>query len=161
MDKTSWAYSIHVLGDQEVTANLYCHFAYPYWEGCVICSIYLRQLLGHPVYIARVLDGKISQRRGTFKRNFGDNSKQKILPKKLSYLIWFTYFRDLCTKHNVLWIADEVLYRTVPLNKIKKPWINRWAGLVIRFFFSVGRIRSERKEIIHRHRISFYPTKAA
>ena len=32
----------HVLGDQEVTANLYCHFAYPYWEGCVICSIHLR-----------------------------------------------------------------------------------------------------------------------
>ena len=33
---------IHVLGDPEVTANLYCNFAYPYWEGCVICSIYLR-----------------------------------------------------------------------------------------------------------------------
>ena len=25
-----------------VTANLCCNFAYPYWEGCVICSIYLR-----------------------------------------------------------------------------------------------------------------------
>ena len=22
-----------VLGDPEVTANLYCNFAYPYWEG--------------------------------------------------------------------------------------------------------------------------------
>ena len=31
-----------VLGDPEVTANLYCNFAYPYWEGCVIFSIYLR-----------------------------------------------------------------------------------------------------------------------
>ena len=29
------------LGDQEVTANLYCNFAYPYWEGCVICSKHL------------------------------------------------------------------------------------------------------------------------
>ena len=28
-----------MLGDPEVTANLYCNFAYPYWEGCVICSI--------------------------------------------------------------------------------------------------------------------------
>ena len=33
---------LYVLGDQEVTANLYCNFAYLYWEGCVICSIYLR-----------------------------------------------------------------------------------------------------------------------
>ena len=33
---------VELLGDPEVTANLYCHFAYPYWEGCVICSIYLR-----------------------------------------------------------------------------------------------------------------------
>ena len=31
-----------VLGDPEVTANLYFTFAYPYWEGYVICSIYLR-----------------------------------------------------------------------------------------------------------------------
>ena len=23
-----------ILGDPEVTANLYCNFAYPYWEGC-------------------------------------------------------------------------------------------------------------------------------
>ena len=30
-----------VLGDPEITANLYCDFAL-YWEGCVICSIYLR-----------------------------------------------------------------------------------------------------------------------
>ena len=30
-----------LLGDPEV-ANLYYNFAYPYWEGCVICSIYLR-----------------------------------------------------------------------------------------------------------------------
>ena len=32
----------YILGDPEVTANLYSNFAYPYWEGCVICSIYLR-----------------------------------------------------------------------------------------------------------------------
>ena len=31
-----------LLSDPEVTANLYCNFAYLYWEGCVICSIYLR-----------------------------------------------------------------------------------------------------------------------
>ena len=40
---------VHFIGDPEVTANLYCNFAYPYWEGCEICSIYLRQLLGYPV----------------------------------------------------------------------------------------------------------------
>ena len=28
------------LGDPEVTANLYCNFAYPYWEVSVICSIF-------------------------------------------------------------------------------------------------------------------------
>ena len=38
-----------LLGDPEVTANLYCNFSLPYWEGCVICSIYLRSLLSHPV----------------------------------------------------------------------------------------------------------------
>ena len=32
----------YILGDPEVTANMCCNFAYPYWEGCVICSIYLR-----------------------------------------------------------------------------------------------------------------------
>ena len=42
-------FSLVVLGDPEVTANLYCNFAYLYWEGCVICSIYLRYILGHPV----------------------------------------------------------------------------------------------------------------
>ena len=35
-------YFIYTLGDPEVTANLYSNFAYPYWEGCVICTIYLR-----------------------------------------------------------------------------------------------------------------------
>jgi len=29
------------LGDPEVTANLYCTLAYPYWEGCMICSTYI------------------------------------------------------------------------------------------------------------------------
>ena len=33
---------IIILGDPEVTANLYCNFAYLYLESCVICSIYLR-----------------------------------------------------------------------------------------------------------------------
>ena len=32
----------NLLGDPEVTANLYCYFAHTNWEGCVICSIYLR-----------------------------------------------------------------------------------------------------------------------
>ena len=32
----------HLLIDPEVTANLYCNCAYPYCEGCVICSIYVR-----------------------------------------------------------------------------------------------------------------------
>ena len=38
-----------LLGDPEVTANLYYNFTYLYREGCVIFSIYLRLLLGHPV----------------------------------------------------------------------------------------------------------------
>ena len=38
----SWITVLTLLGDPEVTANLYCNFAYPYWEGCVICSIYLQ-----------------------------------------------------------------------------------------------------------------------
>ena len=33
---------IIILGDPEVTANLCCNFVYLYWEGCVICSIYMR-----------------------------------------------------------------------------------------------------------------------
>ena len=37
-----FALRYYVLGDPEVTANLYCYYAYLYWEGCVICSIYLR-----------------------------------------------------------------------------------------------------------------------
>ena len=36
------SYHTYVLGDPEDTANLYCNFGYPYWEGCLICSIYLR-----------------------------------------------------------------------------------------------------------------------
>ena len=40
-----------MLGDPEVTAILYCNFAFLYWEVCVICSIYLGQLMGHPVVI--------------------------------------------------------------------------------------------------------------
>ena len=31
-----------LLSGPEVTPNLYCNFAYMYWEGCVIRSIYLR-----------------------------------------------------------------------------------------------------------------------
>ena len=40
-----------ILGDPEVTVNPYSNFEYLDWEGCVICSIYLRKLLGHPVCI--------------------------------------------------------------------------------------------------------------
>ena len=48
-----------VLVDPVVTTNLYCNFAYPYWEGCVICNIYLRQLLSHPVrkHVVLILGG--------------------------------------------------------------------------------------------------------
>ena len=42
--------AFYIVGDPEVTANLYSNFAYSYWEGCVIWSIYLRLLMGHPVY---------------------------------------------------------------------------------------------------------------
>ena len=38
-----------LMGDPEITANLYCNFAHPYWEGCGICSTYLQWLLGHQV----------------------------------------------------------------------------------------------------------------
>ena len=38
-----------VLGASEITANLYCNFVYLYWEGCVICSTYLR------LYMERLL----------------------------------------------------------------------------------------------------------
>ena len=45
-----WSVShFYILGDSEVNAILYCNFAYPYyWEGCVICSIYLRKTSGSP-----------------------------------------------------------------------------------------------------------------
>ena len=32
---------VNVLGDPEITENLYCNFVYLYWEGCVKCSKYL------------------------------------------------------------------------------------------------------------------------
>ena len=44
-----------VLGDPEVTANLYCAFAYLYWEGCVICSIYLQYNLTLIVLVLSLL----------------------------------------------------------------------------------------------------------
>ena len=31
-----------VLGASKITAYLYCNCVQFYWEGCVICSIYLR-----------------------------------------------------------------------------------------------------------------------
>ena len=31
-----------IQGAPEINANLYCNFEYLYWEGCVICNIYLR-----------------------------------------------------------------------------------------------------------------------
>ena len=33
---------IHVLGLSEITENLYCNCVHLYWEGWMICSIYLR-----------------------------------------------------------------------------------------------------------------------
>ena len=33
-DENLWGMRLKVLGDPEVTANMYCNFAYPYWEGC-------------------------------------------------------------------------------------------------------------------------------
>ena len=33
---------LKVQGASEITANLYCNCEYLYWEGCVICSVYLR-----------------------------------------------------------------------------------------------------------------------
>ena len=32
----------YILGASEITANLYCNCVHLYWEGCVICSLYLR-----------------------------------------------------------------------------------------------------------------------
>ena len=32
----------NIMGAIEITANLYCNCLFLYWEGCVICSIYLR-----------------------------------------------------------------------------------------------------------------------
>ena len=31
-----------VLGALEITANVYCNGVHLYWEGCVICSVYLQ-----------------------------------------------------------------------------------------------------------------------
>ena len=39
--KGSLKLKIELLGDPEATANLYCNFAHPYWEGYVICSIFV------------------------------------------------------------------------------------------------------------------------
>ena len=39
----------YVLGDSEITANLYCNSANLYWEGCVICSKYLRYYMERSV----------------------------------------------------------------------------------------------------------------
>ena len=45
VQKSSTMNSSHIRGlpgDPEIAAKLYCNFAYPYWEGYVVCSIYLR-----------------------------------------------------------------------------------------------------------------------
>ena len=39
---TGLTYIKYVLGAPEITAKLYCYCEHLYWEGCVICSIYLR-----------------------------------------------------------------------------------------------------------------------
>ena len=33
-DVSRWLKMFYLLADTEVTANLYCNFAYLYWEGC-------------------------------------------------------------------------------------------------------------------------------
>ena len=38
-----------ILGVSEITTNLYCNCVHMYWEGCVICSIYLRSLMKRSV----------------------------------------------------------------------------------------------------------------
>ena len=63
-----WDFSLgfmgnYLLGNPEVTANLYCNFAYLYWEGFVICSIYLRYLLDHPVSFNSMQVGKGSEHK--------------------------------------------------------------------------------------------------
>ena len=37
-----------VLGNPEVNANLYCHFVYLYWEGCVILQHIFAVTTGSP-----------------------------------------------------------------------------------------------------------------
>ena len=39
-----------ILGASEITENLYCNYVDLYWEGCVICSIYLRLYMKRLVY---------------------------------------------------------------------------------------------------------------
>ena len=43
-----------VLGASEIAANLYCNYLQLYWEGCVICSIYLRYYMKHSVHITGI-----------------------------------------------------------------------------------------------------------
>ena len=77
-----------LLGDPEVTANLYCKFAYHYWEGCVICSIYLRYILGHSVcfYMAKK-DGLAKKSTAVVDReNLIDREGEQIVHMKRSML---------------------------------------------------------------------------
>ena len=41
-DYSRYTDTLFLLGDPTVTAHLYRNFAYLYWEGGVICSIYMR-----------------------------------------------------------------------------------------------------------------------
>ena len=75
-----------LLGDPEVTANLYCSFAYLYWEGCDICSIYLRPILGHP------LDSWI-------------DSKLPNACKKVSYYQHTSYLRFSLNTYIIIYIT--------------------------------------------------------
>ena len=37
-----WEEFDKVLGASEITANQYCNYGHLYWEGCMICRVYLR-----------------------------------------------------------------------------------------------------------------------
>ena len=47
-DPSALPCSNHVLYDPEITANLYCNFAYLYWEGCVILQHIFAVTYGPP-----------------------------------------------------------------------------------------------------------------
>ena len=45
----------YLLGASEITANLYCNCVHLYWEGCVICSLYIYETLCMMNFLGRRL----------------------------------------------------------------------------------------------------------